>query len=472
MKDNFLELIALLKTHLRKTEKVCQESELEKAGIDAEHWQTIYSIVEQLADARVNSEVMPRNYAPHQDRDDHDSTENTSGKDRCLAASAPATDKKPAVDPFADVQYTIYLPVDGMPHQIVEYGKSLVGNELADPTPGMESAADKQKQTSAAKTTNPVPSSVLPPKRLEPTGKIPQMPNKKVKPLLPPNQRSLKKFKKQWVTQENAMQILGIDKASLERLVGIGHIDCKIINNKKTYPLNDLRAAHGKWKAGKGLTIDSKVVLQQADAELHEDLKHDQELRDLISAATITPEYRYIQNNGGCFICDTTNGNYNAMNIMAIIVDRLGDSDYSNTIKTLAELLTGKPGLLHYTSEVAKREIESGSLDAFIEDKTYVAEMSAELQNDDLLAKYYADLALFRLALLARSNGDLPDHLISLAPKDIFELTKAVKWPPSEQEAAKREALAHYDAREKTVYILQRLCANNPVEFDLGAGKK
>ena len=481
MKDDFRELLASLKAHLRKTEQICQELELEKAGIDAEHWQTIYTIVQRLADALVSGDTMPQNDWRVQDSSGDDLAENVLEKKWSLPTPAPADRKKSPVDQFADVEYTIYLPVDGMSHQIIEYGKSLVENDYTSPMTALEdSAADSQKLADAGppETTQAKPtattiakSSALPSKKMQPGSHFSQMPppnaNKKVKPLLPPNQRSLKKFKKQWVAQENAMQILGIDKAGLESLVRASQIECKIINNKKTYPLNELRIAHSKPKTSKKQADDSMVVLQQADAKLHEDLKHDQELRDLLSAASITPEYRYIQDNGGCFINDTANGNYNAINIMAIIVDRLGDSAYSHMVERLANLLVGKPELLDYTSEQVRQEIDSGSLFAFIEDDRDVIQMSKYLQNDNLLAKYYADLALFRLALLARSDTDLPDHLVSLAPKDIFELIKAVKWPPSEQEPSKREALNHYDSREKTVYILQRLCDNNPVEFDL-----
>lgn len=198
-----------------------------------------------------------------------------------------------------------------------------------------------------------------------------------------------------------------------------------------------------------------------------DDLGFDQELKNFVSAITDNPEHSFIQEHGSCFLGNTTNGNYNAMNIGGMLADYWSKKDNRILIESIVFLLKEKEKLLSSMQDIVVQEFSQKRFSFLSIDDALLHHTELFLIQQKLLAKYYADLALFRIILVVQSSRELPKHLLSLAPKNFLELMDALRWPPMDENTQKRAAMMDYKLSEKGLYVINRLVNNNPVEFDM-----
>lgn len=198
-----------------------------------------------------------------------------------------------------------------------------------------------------------------------------------------------------------------------------------------------------------------------------EDLNFDQELKSFVSAITTVPEHTFIQEQGACFLGNSINGNYNAINIGGMLADYWHKKDSKLLMEKIIGLLQEKEQLLQNMQCMVQEEFDQKRFSFLTIDDELLEHIQIFLIQQQLLAKYYADLALFRIILVVQASQELPKHLFSLAPRHFLELMESLRWPPMDENTQKRAAMVDYKLSEKGLYVIHRLVNHNPIEFDM-----
>ena len=211
-----------------------------------------------------------------------------------------------------------------------------------------------------------------------------------------------------------------------------------------------------------------KNSLKEKDIQdVLEDLNFDQELKSFVSAIAMRPENTFIQEQGSCFLSNSINGNYNAINIGGMLADYWTKKDTHVLMEKIMDLLKQKECLLNSMQEAVIKEFNQKRFTFLTIDEDLLSHIRLFLIQEQLLAKYYADLALFRIILVVQSSEKLPKNILCLAPKNFLELMDALRWPPMDENTQKRAAMVDYKLSEKGLYVIHRLVNNNPIEFDM-----
>ncbi len=267
----------------------------------------------------------------------------------------------------------------------------------------------------------------------------------------------------QWLSPSEVQELLGVSADTLESLLAGHHIRPMTINAEKMYSANEILLLQNKLRQD---AVESELPGQESQTEpqLNEELKYDQELVEFLATSAVP--LHFIP-RGTFFLSNTKNGNYNALNIFIIISQRLSSKNVQAVLEEVYSLLHQRDQLFAYTQELVERELNSPYFFNLCQNEETCEQLTIALLMRNLLARYYADFALMKLAAKTSKGSSLPEQLSSFAPLHISELAAAILWPPSERDAQKREALVGYGEKEKILYMLIRLGENNPIEFDL-----
>ncbi len=270
---------------------------------------------------------------------------------------------------------------------------------------------------------------------------------KRIKKLTPP---SSPPKNTPWLSFQEARELLGLDNEKFEELLLKHGIRPMTINGEKMFSLNEM-----SWLKE---SISSQVGEGGNEA-----------VQQYMSSIQLTSQFQFIQEQGCCFLIDTANSYYNEQNLLTIISPRLQKSNTNiwGLMQELRRLLRQRDQLFAYSINAVEKEIDSTMFWELCQGQSKWEQWSRILLTSNLLARYYSDLALMRIAAIVLQDGKFPKNICDLVPHSILELADNIVWPPKDIPIEQKQALRNYLRHDKIWFLLERLHASSPIEFDL-----